>query len=51
MLNAPAYALDPDPAERGATTPKGIVHIDENTEVELREEFEERKRRAARRQL
>ncbi len=41
MLNAPAYALTQIRLSVAATTPKGIVHIDENTEVELRAEFEE----------
>ena len=41
MLNAPAYALTQIRLSVVATTPKGIVHIDENTEVELRAEFEE----------
>jgi transitional endoplasmic reticulum ATPase len=41
MLNAPAYALTQIRLTVVATTPKGIVHIDENTEVELREEYEE----------
>jgi len=41
MFNAPAYALTQIRLNVVATTPKGIVHIDENTEVELREQFEE----------
>ncbi|MFM5929445.1 MAG: AAA family ATPase, partial [Novosphingobium sp.] len=41
MFNAPAYALTQIRLMVVATTPKGIVHIDENTEVELREEYEE----------
>ena len=41
MFNAPAYALTQIRLTVVATTPKGIVHIDENTEVELREEYEE----------
>jgi transitional endoplasmic reticulum ATPase len=41
MFNAPAYALTQIRLTVVSTTPKGIVHIDENTEVELREEFEE----------
>jgi transitional endoplasmic reticulum ATPase len=41
MFNAPAYALTQIRLTVVATVPKGIVHIDENTEVELREEFEE----------
>ena len=41
MFNAPAYALTQIRLTVVSTSPKGIVHIDENTEVELREEFEE----------
>jgi len=41
MFNAPAYALTQIRLTVVSTTPKGIVHIDENTEVELRAEFEE----------
>jgi len=41
MFNAPAYALTQIRLSVVSTSPKGIVHIDENTEVELREEFEE----------
>jgi transitional endoplasmic reticulum ATPase len=41
MFNTPAYALTQIRLNVVATTPKGIVHIDENTEVELREMFEE----------
>jgi transitional endoplasmic reticulum ATPase len=41
MLNAPAYALTQIRLSVVATVPKGVVHIDENTEVELRAEFEE----------
>ncbi|HEY0960605.1 MAG TPA: CDC48 family AAA ATPase [Novosphingobium sp.] len=41
MFNAPAYALTQIRLTVISTSPKGIVHIDENTEVELREEFEE----------
>ena len=41
MLRAPAYALTQIRLSVHATSPKGIVHIDENTEVELRTEFEE----------
>ncbi|MDR2857444.1 MAG: CDC48 family AAA ATPase [Novosphingobium sp.] len=41
MFNAPAYALTQIRLTVISTAPKGIVHIDENTEVELREEFEE----------
>ena len=41
MFNAPAYALTQIRLTVVSTVPKGIVHIDESTEVELREEFEE----------
>ncbi|NVE95059.1 CDC48 family AAA ATPase [Altererythrobacter lutimaris] len=41
LLRAPAYALTQIRLSVVSTTPKGIVHIDENTEVELRAEFEE----------
>ncbi len=41
MFNAPAYALTQIRLTVVSTTPKGIVCIDENTEVELRSEFEE----------
>jgi transitional endoplasmic reticulum ATPase len=41
MFNAPAYALTQIRLQVISTVPKGIVHIDENTEVELRAEFEE----------
>ena len=41
LLRAPAYALTQIRLSVASTTPKGIVHIDENTEVELRTEFEE----------
>ena len=41
MFNAPAYALTQIRLTVVSTSPKGIVHIDENTEVELREQFEE----------
>ncbi|MFB0612867.1 CDC48 family AAA ATPase [Aurantiacibacter poecillastricola] len=41
MFNAPAYALTQIRLQVVATSPKGFVHIDENTEVELRAEFEE----------
>ncbi len=41
MFNAPAYALTQIRLQVVSTTPKGLVHIDENTEVELRAEFEE----------
>ncbi|MBO9519640.1 MAG: CDC48 family AAA ATPase [Porphyrobacter sp.] len=41
MYNAPAYALTQIRLQVVSTVPKGIVHIDESTEVELRSEFEE----------
>ncbi|MFN4020716.1 MAG: CDC48 family AAA ATPase [Erythrobacter sp.] len=41
LLRAPAYALTQIRLSVHSTSPKGIVHIDENTEVELRAEFEE----------
>ncbi len=41
MFNAPAYALTQIRLRVVSTAPKGIVHIDENTEVEMRSEFEE----------
>ena len=43
MLNAPAYSLAEIRLSVVSTTPKGVVHIDENTEVELRPEYEEAK--------
>jgi transitional endoplasmic reticulum ATPase len=39
MLAAPAFALTEIRLTVVATTPKGIVHIDNNTEVELQAEF------------
>ena len=41
MFNAPAYALTQIRLRVISTAPKGIVHIDENTEIELRPDFEE----------
>jgi len=41
MFNAPAYALTQIRLSVVSTTPKGIVHIDENTEVEMKAEYEE----------
>ncbi len=43
MFNAPAYALTQIRLMVVATSPKGVVHIDEHTEVELREQYEEAK--------
>jgi transitional endoplasmic reticulum ATPase len=41
LLRVPAYALTQIRLSVASTSPKGIVHIDEDTEVELRTEFEE----------
>ena len=41
MLNAPAYALQEIRLTVVSTAPKGIVHIDADTEVELRAEYTE----------
>ena len=41
MLNAPAYALQEVRLLVVSTTPKGVVHIDEHTEIELRPEYEQ----------
>ena len=41
MLNAPAFSLQEIRLTVVSTTPKGIVHIDGNTEVELRAEYQE----------
>ena len=41
MLAAPAYALQEIRLVVVSTVPKGIVHIDADTEVELRAEYEE----------
>lgn len=41
LLRAPAYALTQIRLSVVSTAPKGIVHIDENTEVELRAEYVE----------
>jgi transitional endoplasmic reticulum ATPase len=43
MLAAPAYSLQEIRLNVVSATPKGIVHIDANTEVELRAEYEEPK--------
>ncbi len=43
MLNAPAFALQEVRLTVVSTVPKGIVHIDEKTIVELLSEFTERK--------
>ena len=49
MLNAPAFALQEIRLTVVSTVPKGIVHIDANTEVELRPEYAEAKETAPRR--
>jgi transitional endoplasmic reticulum ATPase len=41
FVSAPAYALQEIRLAVVSATPKGIVHIDENTEIELRPEYEE----------
>ncbi|SFP83116.1 CDC48 family AAA ATPase [Sphingomonas rubra] len=41
FMNAPAYALQEVRLAVVSASPKGIVHIDENTEIELRPEYEE----------
>jgi transitional endoplasmic reticulum ATPase len=41
FMNAPAYALQEIRLQVVSASPKGIVHIDENTEIELRPEYEE----------
>ncbi|CAN5342678.1 CDC48 family AAA ATPase [soil metagenome] len=41
FLRAPAYALQEIRLAVIATSPKGVVHIDENTEIDLRPEYEE----------
>src|SRR3569832_309991 len=43
FMNAPAYALQEIRLAVIGTTPRGVVHIDENTEIELRPEYEEPK--------
>ncbi|HST37193.1 MAG TPA: CDC48 family AAA ATPase [Allosphingosinicella sp.] len=43
MLTAPAFALQEIRLVVVSTTPKGIVHIDANTEIELRPEYTEAK--------
>ena len=42
-LRAPAYALQEIRLAVISTVPRGVVHIDESTEVELRAEYEEAK--------
>ena len=41
FMNAPAYSLQEVRLAVVSASPKGIVHIDENTEIELRPEYEE----------
>jgi transitional endoplasmic reticulum ATPase len=43
FVNAPAYALQEIRLVVVSAAPKGIVHIDETTEIELRTEYEEAK--------
>ncbi|MDB5676401.1 MAG: family ATPase, partial [Sphingomonas bacterium] len=43
FMNAPAYALQEIRLAVISTTPRGVVHIDENTEIDLRSEYEEPK--------
>ncbi|WP_294329503.1 CDC48 family AAA ATPase [uncultured Sphingomonas sp.] len=43
FVRAPAYALQEIRLTVLSTVPRGVVHIDENTEVELRTEYEEAK--------
>src|SRR3569623_1466417 len=43
FMHAPAYALQEIRLAVIGTTPRGVVHIDENTEIELRPEYEEPK--------
>jgi transitional endoplasmic reticulum ATPase len=47
MLAAPAYALQEIRLVVVSSTPKGVVHIDENSDVELRPEYEEPQNRRA----
>ncbi|HEU4968508.1 CDC48 family AAA ATPase [Sphingomonas sp.] len=47
MLAAPAYALQEIRLVVVSSSPKGVVHIDENSEVELRPEYEEPQNRRA----
>ena len=49
ILRAPAYALQEIRLAVVSTSPKGVVHIDENTEIELRPEYEEPQGSAPRR--
>jgi len=47
FMNAPAYALQEIRLAVVQASPKGVVHIDENTEIELRPEYEEPSQRRA----
>jgi len=47
FMNAPAYALQEIRLAVVSASPKGVVHIDENTEIELRPEYEEPAQRRA----
>ena len=47
MLAAPAYALQEIRLLVVSAAPKGVVHIDENTEIDLRAEYEEPQNRRA----
>ena len=49
MLTAPAFALQEIRLVVVSTVPKGIVHIDANTEIELRPEYTEAEGDAPRR--
>jgi transitional endoplasmic reticulum ATPase len=42
LINAPAFALQEVRLNVVSTSPRGIVHIDEHTQVELLPEFSER---------
>ena len=41
FMNAPAYSMQEVRLAVVSASPKGIVHLDENTEIELRPEYEE----------
>ncbi len=41
FMNAPAYALQEIRLVVVSASPKGVVHIDEHTEIELRPEYQE----------
>ncbi|WP_420606159.1 CDC48 family AAA ATPase [Novosphingopyxis sp.] len=43
MMNAPAFSLTEIRLKVVSTTPKGLVHVDEQTEIELRSEYTEPK--------